>query len=249
MHQSQENQFFLWPCRREIPWGAGDAHACRLEGVPALPAEPDQEPPLRIRAGDTLRRLIQRTRSTYDPLSLSLSPSHMPCASSIWPSKSCLSSLLVVNEVVNGCWGLGINDIHGLVDPTQPNLERFPDYKKAHGLRCHVQQVPSTRTHLCHFFCRHFRFLLSQVCRTGLTSQLGCPEALPGAVGASGRCAVRAELLAPCGLLPSRHALGGLPKCGDQLLVHCAAYEGGGHGEDALHGGERGPLSLSLRRW
>ena len=33
-------------------------------------------------------------------LSLSLSPSHMPCASSIWPSKSCLSSLLVVNEVL-----------------------------------------------------------------------------------------------------------------------------------------------------
>ena len=86
--------------------------------------------------------------------SLSLSPSHMPCASSIWPSKSCLSSLLVVHEVALGV--LGINDIHGLVDPTQPNLERFPDYKKAHGLRCHVRQVTSTRT-FCHFFCRHFR--------------------------------------------------------------------------------------------
>ena len=76
LHQSQENQFFLWPCRREIPWGAGDAHACRLEGVPALSPEPDQEPPLRIRAGDTLRRLVQRTRSTYDPPPLSLSLSH-----------------------------------------------------------------------------------------------------------------------------------------------------------------------------
>ncbi len=36
--------------------------------------------------------------------------------------------------------GARINDIHGLVDPTAPNLERFPDYKKAHGLRCHVRE-------------------------------------------------------------------------------------------------------------
>ena len=36
--------------------------------------------------------------------------------------------------------GARINDIHGLVDPTEPDLARFPEYKKAHGLRCHVQQ-------------------------------------------------------------------------------------------------------------
>lgn len=36
--------------------------------------------------------------------------------------------------------GARINDIHGLVDPTAPNLKRFPDYAKAHGMRCHVQQ-------------------------------------------------------------------------------------------------------------
>jgi hypothetical protein len=36
--------------------------------------------------------------------------------------------------------GARINDIHGLVDPSNPDLNRFPDYRKAHGLRCHVEQ-------------------------------------------------------------------------------------------------------------
>ena len=74
-------------------------------------------------------------------LSLSLPPT-CPALLRFGLRSPVLSSLLVVHEVALGV--LGINDIHGLVDPTQPNLERFPDYKKAHGLRCHVRQVTST---------------------------------------------------------------------------------------------------------
>lgn len=33
-----------------------------------------------------------------------------------------------------------INDIHGLVDPTNVDWARYPNYKNAHGLRCHVRQ-------------------------------------------------------------------------------------------------------------
>ena len=36
--------------------------------------------------------------------------------------------------------GARINDIHGLVDPTAVDWERYPQYKHAHGLRCHVKQ-------------------------------------------------------------------------------------------------------------
>eukprot|EP01052_Picozoa_sp_SAG31_P027890 SAG31_NODE_2647_length_5300_cov_5.062103_4_plen_424_part_00 len=33
-----------------------------------------------------------------------------------------------------------INKIHGLVDPTNVDWDRYPQYKNAHGLRCHVRQ-------------------------------------------------------------------------------------------------------------
>ena len=36
--------------------------------------------------------------------------------------------------------GARINDIHGLVDPANVNWTRFPNYRHAHGLRCHVKQ-------------------------------------------------------------------------------------------------------------
>ena len=55
-------------------------------------------------------------------------------------SLSCPSRVVCVpryDDTGNGP-GAKINDIHGLVDPTNPNLARFPNYERAHGLRCRV---------------------------------------------------------------------------------------------------------------
>ena len=55
-------------------------------------------------------------------------------------SLSCPSRVVCVpryDDTGNGP-GAKINDIHGLVDPTNPNLARFPNYEHAHGLRCRV---------------------------------------------------------------------------------------------------------------